>query len=57
MVPFNTVLALDHWRTTMNKLFKEMGKLSLCEREGNSKEKSRLARQPAEGEGRHFSNG
>lgn len=53
-VSFNTVLALDHWRTARNELFKEMRKLYLQARE---KEISRLALRPAEGEGRHCSNG
>lgn len=53
-VPFNTVLALDHWRTARNELFKEMRKLYL---QAGEKEISRLALRPAEGEGRHRNNG
>lgn len=53
-VPFNSVLALDHWRTARNELCKEMRKLYL---QAGEKEISRLALRPAEGEGRHCSNG
>lgn len=52
-VPFSTVLALDHWRTARNELFKETRKLYL---QAGEKEISRLALRPTEDEGRHCGN-